>query len=96
MLKISYFGSTAGRAHRLPEKEIAKMFDDHCRVKMADAKKEKKRDPQFSHAAVKKVADTKASIGSDTSCEKARKMVNLKNVECYRCLKKGVESKPRD
>ena len=43
------------------------------RVKKADVKKEK-RDPACSHTVVKKVADTNASGGSDTSCEKNRKL----------------------
>ena len=38
-------------------------------IKMAHVKKEK-RDPPFSHAVVKKVADTKASGGSDTAYAK--------------------------
>ena len=36
---------------------------------MVDVKKEK-RDPSYSHAVVKKVADTKASRGSNIAYEK--------------------------
>ena len=53
------------------------MLEITDRIKMADVKKEK-RDPPFSHAVVKKVADIKATGGSDLSyAKKSRKMVNI-------------------
>ena len=75
------------------------------RVKKADVKKEK-TDPPYSHGVARKIADTKASGGSDPYISKIpgslANAVDMKNVECCRCHKKGhyankcPEAKPKD
>ena len=63
------------RAELSTYRDILEITD---RVKKSDVKKEK-RDLAFSHAVVKKVADTKASGGSDLSY--AKKPGNMVNVD---------------
>ena len=55
-----------GQVSQEPNYPIIGTFWRQLIVKKDDVKKEK-RDPPFSHAVVKKVADTKASGGSDLS-----------------------------
>ena len=66
------------------------IFEITDRVKKAEMKKEK-RDPPYSSAVVKKIADTKASGGSVLFKKKGNltNVVDMKNVECYRYHKKG-------
>ena len=68
--------------------------------------KKEKKDSPYSHGVARKTADTKASGGSNPYISKKPGIFanagDMKNVECYRCHKKGhyankcPENKPKE
>ena len=57
---------------------------------------QEKKDPPYSHGVARTTADTKAYGGSDPYISKKTgnlpNAVDMKNVECYRCHKKGHDA----